>query len=342
MKREKTIMLLLVLLVPVFFVINLAWGAVSIPFSETLGIITGNGAAKESWKYIVLESRLPQAITAMLAGASLSISGLILQTVFSNPLASPAILGINNGASLGTAVVMLATGGTIGGAMSGLSDYVSVIAGAFLGSMGVLALIILFSSIVKSNVMLLIIGLMLGYMTSSAISLMSFFASAEGVFAYTMWGMGDFSSVSMKQIPVFASVTIAGLAASLMMMKPMNALLLGERYAENIGVNIRKTRVILFTVTGILTGITTAFCGPVAFIGLSVPHIARLVLRSSNHTLLLPATMLAGALTALLCNACCTFPGIPTVMPLNAITPIIGAPVILYVIINQKKIQYFN
>ncbi len=342
MTREKSILSIMALLVPVFFLLNLGWGAVSIPLKETFSIISGNEASRESWTYIILESRLPQAITALLAGASLSISGLILQTVFNNPLASPAILGINNGASLGTAIVMLATGGSIGGAFSGMSDYVSIMAGAFAGAMAVLAVIILFSSIVKSNIMLLIIGLMVGYMTSSVISLLNFFASAEGVFAYTMWGMGDFSSVSMKQIPVFASVTLCGLAASLLMMKPMNALLLGERYAENIGVNIRRTRIMLFAITGLLTGITTAFCGPIAFIGLSVPHIARLLLRSSNHAMLIPASILAGSITALLCNACCTFPGISTIMPLNAITPIIGAPVILYVIINQKKIQYFN
>lgn len=280
----------------------------------------------------------------MLAGAALAVSGLMLQTVFNNPLAGPSILGINAGASLGVAVVLLLTGGTLGGSFSGtpLGGYLAVVAGAFAGASLVLAVIIFFSTLVRSNVMLLIIGLMVGYITSSLISLLNFFASAEGVFSYTMWGMGDFSGVSLEQMPYFGGPVAAGLAVSLLLVKPMNALLLGERYAENLGVRVRRVRIWMLAATGLMTAVTTAFCGPVSFIGLAVPHMARLLLGSSNHTILLPVTLLLGAAVALFCNLCCTLPGGSSVLPLNVITPVLGVPVILYVIVNQKRIQYFN
>jgi iron complex transport system permease protein len=212
----------------------------------------------------------------------------------------------------------------------------AILLAAFFGAMIVTAIIFFFSTIVRNHVMLLIIGIMIGYLASSAISLLNFFATEEGVKSFMVWGMGNFGGVSMRQLPVFAVVTILGLVLALMLSKPLNALLLGERYAENLGINTRRTRNILLLATGLLTAITTAFCGPIAFIGLAVPHIARLLLRTDNHRLLMPATMITGAVVALLCNALCYLPGEHGIIPLNAITPLVGAPVIIYVILRRR------
>ena len=266
----------------------------------------------------------------------------MLQTAFNNPLAGPSILGINSGASLGVALVMLAGGGSIATGVFTLSGFFSVILGAFIGSMVVMGLILFFSTLIKSNIMLLITGIMIGYITSSAISLLNFFATAEGVHSYMIWGMGNFGGVSLQQLPYFSIFCLAGLLLSILLIKPLNALLLGTRYAENLGVNIRRTRNLLLIATGLLTAVTTAFCGPVAFIGLAVPHISRLMLGTSNHNSLLPVTLLTGGVIALLCNLICILPGEAGIIPLNAVTPVLGAPVIIYVIVNQPKIQYFN
>ena len=290
-----------------------------------------------SWRYIILQNRLPQALTAMLCGSSLAVSGLMLQTAFRNPLAGPSIFGINSGASLGVALVMLLLGGGITTGTFSLTGFVAILVAAFIGAMTVMALIMLFSTLVKSNIMLLIIGIMIGYITSSAISLLNFFATEEGVQSYMIWGLGNFGGVTMQQMPAFASVTIFGLIASLLLVKPLNALLLGDQYAENLGINIKRVRNSLLFVTGILTAISTAFCGPVAFIGLAVPHIARMILGTENHRRLLPATLLCGAATALLCNIACVLPGSRGIIPLNAVTPIMGAPVIIYVLLKQRS-----
>ena len=334
--------LALAILILVLLAGNLFFGSVNIPADAIISILTGGEAEKESWSFIVWEARVPQAITAMLCGAALAGSGLMLQTAFNNPLAGPSILGINSGASLGVAMVMLLGGGTIATAGITLSGFFSIVFGAFIGSMAVMGLILFFSTLIKSNIMLLITGIMIGYITSSAISLLNFFATAEGVHSYMIWGMGNFSGVSLEQMPYFASFTLAGLVLAILLIKPLNALLLGNRYAENLGVNIKRTRNLLLISTGILTAVTTAFCGPVSFIGLAVPHIARLLLGTSNHNSLLPVTLLAGSAVALLCNLICILPGESGIIPLNAVTPVLGAPVILYVIINQRRIQYFN
>lgn len=342
-RMKRRIIWYIVSLLCVLFVANLFWGSVRIPFRSVLSILLGE-EEKTTWTYIVLQTRLPQAITALFAGASLAVAGLMLQTVFANPLAGPSILGIDSGASLGVALVMLLFGGSVGRITTELSvsGYMAVIAGAFIGAALILGLIIFFSTLVRSNVMLLIIGIMMGYVTSSAISLLNFFATAEGVFSYVMWGMGDFSGVSVAQLPFFCGLLLVGLLLALLLIKPLNALLLGERYAENLGVNVKRIRILLLLSTGLLTAVATAFCGPVAFIGLAVPHVARLLLGSSNHNLLLPLTLLCGAVTALLCNLISVLPGTSGVIPLNAITPVLGAPVIIYVIVNQRKIQYFH
>ncbi len=326
----------LVFVILVLFILNLVMGSVSIPVEETFRILIGEDDVKPSWQYIILSSRLPQALTAILCGGALAASGLMLQTAFRNPLAGPSIFGINSGAGLGVALVMLFLGGSISAGSVSLSGFVAVLVAAFIGAMLVMMLIFFFSTIVRNHVMLLIIGIMIGYISNSAISLLNFFATDEGVRSYMVWGLGSFGGVSMKMMPVFASITILGLVGSLLLIKPLNALMLGDRYAENLGINIIKVRNWLLIVTGILTAITTAFCGPVAFIGLAVPHIARLLLTTDNHRSLLPATILMGAVIALLCNLITILPGENGVIPLNAVTPIMGAPVIIYVILKRQ------
>ncbi|MDR0983011.1 MAG: iron ABC transporter permease [Culturomica sp.] len=345
MKHSRFAILLLPLsLIVCLFAANLFAGSVKIPASSVIDILFGGETSKETWQYIVLYSRLPQAVTALFAGAALATAGLMLQTVFANPLAGPSILGIDSGASLGVALVMLMFGGTLGvfSADFGISGYLSVILGAFIGSILVLGVIIFMSTFVRSNIMLLIIGIMIGYLTSSVVSLLSFFSTAEGVFSYTIWGMGDFSGVSLRQLPIFCTFIAIGLFVAVILIKPLNALLLGERYAANLGVNVKRMRIMLLIATGILISVTTAFCGPIAFIGLTVPHIARLLLGTSNHNLLLPLTLLIGSTIALLCNLISVLPAATGMIPLNAITPVLGAPVIIYVIVNRNKIQYFN
>ena len=334
----KLKIILLVILIAVLFMLNLFEGSIRIPASDVVSILIGQAdGVKPSWRYIVMESRLPQAITAVLCGGALSTSGLMLQTAFRNPLADPSIFGISSGAGLGVALTMLLLGGSLSLGSLQVGGFVAVIAAAFIGAMTVTAIIFSFSTIVKNNVMLLIIGIMIGYLASSAITLLNFFATDEGVKSYMVWGMGSFGGVTMKHMPVFASATLIGMAAAMMLIKPLNALMLGDRYAENLGVNIRRTRNLLLAATGLLTAITTAFCGPVSFIGLAVPHIARLIFRTDNHRLLLPATLLCGSVIALVCNAICFLPGESGVIPLGAVTPLMGAPVIIYVIMRGRK-----
>lgn len=324
----------------VLFMGNLVYGAVNIPIGDVLSILTGGEAEKASWSMIVLNSRLPQSITAMLAGAGLAISGLMLQTLFRNPLAGPSILGISDGANLGVAIVMLYSGGLLGGMTGGA--YFTMILAALAGSIAVLSLIIYFSRKVRSNVMLLIIGIMIGYLASSVISILNYHAAADKVHQFVMWGMGDFTGVSTEKLPYFAFFTTSGLIYSLLLIKPLNALLLGEMYAANLGVKIKSARISILLCTGILTAAITAFCGPVSFIGLAVPHVARILLGTSNHKHLVPVTILSGACIAMLCNMLTVIPGSNSLLPLNAVTPMIGAPIIIYVIINRKNLQYFN
>lgn len=327
----------------ILFVINLFAGSVSIPAASVFDILIGNEVEKYAWRQIVIEARLPQAITALLTGAALAVSGLLLQTVFRNPLADSGILGISAGANLGVAIIVLLLGTSIGISGDFIFSYsMSIVLGAFLGASLILGLIMAFASIVKNNIMLLIIGIMIGYLTSSVITLLQFWSTSENVYSYMIWGMGNFSSVSLEQLPFYCCTIIIGLALSICLIKPLNALLLGERYATNLGVNIKTTRWLLLLCAGLLTAITCAFCGPISFIGLAIPHIARLLLGTSNHKTLLPITILTGAAVALICNIISVIPGATGVLPLNAITPIFGAPVIIYVIINQKRIQYFN
>ena len=336
--KSRCFFIIAVVLILVLMSLNILVGSIKIPASDVLSILLGNDEnIKPSWRYIVMESRLPQSLTALLCGGALSVSGLMLQTAFRNPLADPSIFGISSGAGLGVALVMLLLGGSIGAGSVSLSGYMAIILAAFVGAMAVMAVIFFFSTVVKNNVMLLIIGIMIGYLSSSAISLLQFFATDEGVKSYMVWGMGSFGGVSMSHMPIFASVTLLGIVASLLLIKPLNALLLGDRYAENLGVSVYKVRNMLLVVTGLLTAITTAFCGPVSFIGLAVPHMARLLLHTDNHRVLMPATILSGSVVALLCNIVCFLPGESGVIPLGAVTPLMGAPVIIYVISKGRN-----
>lgn len=344
MNRSRRFTISMAVLIALLFAVSLVVGAVDIPVGKVVKILFGSAdelAAdsdiKPSWIFIVMQSRLPQSLTAILCGASLAVCGLMLQTAFHNPLAGPSVFGINSGASLGVALVMLLLGGSITAGSLSLTGFVAVLTAAFVGAMAVMLIILLFSTVVRNNIMLLIIGMMIGYITSSAISLLNFFATEQGVQSYMIWGLGNFGGVTMQQMPVFALVTLIALALSLLLIKPLNALLLGEQYAENLGFNTQHVRNCLLFLTGLLAAITTAFCGPVAFIGLAVPHIARMLLLTDNHRVLLPATILTGAVVALLCNIVCVLPGDAGIIPLNAVTPLIGAPVIIYVIAKQRK-----
>lgn len=324
------------LLLLLLFMANLFYGSIEIPFRDVVSIITGNGSEREAWRVVVLETRVPQAMTAMLAGASISVAGLLLQTVFRNPLAGPEVLGINSGAGLGVAVAMLCTGGI---SAFGLGGYITVLGGAFGGALLVMSVIVLLATFLRNNVFLLIAGVAVSYMTSSAITLLNYFSTAEGVHSYMVWGMGSFGGVSMEQMSFFAPVVILFLFLSLLMMKPLNALLAGDAYAVNLGVNVKRVRTAALCVAGLLTAVVTAFCGPVSFIGLAVPHIARLSIRSNSHRHLLPSTMILGGSVALLCNIVCQLPGENGLLPLGAITPLVGAPVIIYVVMKNRGMK---
>ncbi len=325
------------LIIVVLFPLLLVIGSVDIPLCDVWGALTGGEVTKETWRTIVVDTRIPAACTAAIAGAALSVAGLLLQTTFDNPLAGPSILGVSTGSSLGVAIVMLALGGA--GSLAGQS---AVLAGALIGAMLIMAVLVIMSSLVRSATMLLIVGILIGYISSSAISLLNFFATQEGVHSYVIWGLGNFYGVSSERLPWFALLALILLAYSLLFIKPLNALLLGTRYAENIGVRTVRVRNQLLLLSGALTALVTAACGPIGFIGLVVPHIARLSLGTSNHTVLLPATILAGAATGLLCALISVLPTRWGVMPINAITPIIGVPVIVYIILRRRKIFYFN
>lgn len=318
---------------------SLLIGSVSIPASQVVAALTGGEVERESWRYIILESRLPQTVTAMLCGASLAASGLMLQTAFRNPLAGPSILGITNGASLGVAMVMLVTGGTLALQVSDvglfLAGSLAVVVSAFLGAIAVIALLLLASTIVTSNLMLLIVGIMVSYLVSSVVSLVHTIANADNIQSYVLWGMGSFNNVTLGQLPLFTVLTLVGLLQAVLLIKPLNALMLGDDYARNLGVKVPQVRRWLLLSTGILTAVSTAYCGPVAFIGLAVPHIARLLTRTADHLMLMPVTIVMGAIVALLCNVISVLPE-HSVLPLNAVTPLFGAPVIIYIILKRN------
>ena len=313
---------------------NLFFGAIHIPPADVVSALTGD-AGDGPIRFIVLESRMPQALTALLAGAALASSGLMLQTVFRNPLAGPSILGITSGASLGVALVLLMFGGVISVGFESLGGGVAVTAGALAGSFAVMLLLIALSARIRNNLTLLITGMMAGYLASSLVTLLSSISTAQSIRSYVVWGMGTFSGVSMSQMPWFALLVSVGLLMSMLLAKPLNLLLLGDSYAANLGVDVRRVRHILLLATGLLSAVVTACCGPIGFIGLAMPHIARMLLRTDNHIVLMPATMLCGGILALLCNLLSVLPD-GNVIPVNALTPIAGVPVVIYVILKAR------
>lgn len=331
--RAWIITLLLTLLLAALCLLT---GPVAIPPREVFAILFGGSTGDAALDFIVMESRLPQMQTAWLAGSALAVTGLMLQTAFRNPLAGPGVFGVNSGASVGVALVMLLFGRHISLAGWDFGGFAAVLAGAMAGSMGVMAIILAISRVVKNNVMLLIAGIMTGYIASSSITLLNFFSSQEGLQAFTVWGMGTFSDVSLERLPLMATGILAGLAGSFLLIKPLNALLLGENYARSMGINPLRVRNGLLLVTGWLTAVVTAYCGPIGFIGLAVPHVARMAMKTDNHLVIMPFTMLFGGITGLLCAFLCNLPGNLGALPLGAVTPLLGAPVIIYVILKQK------
>lgn len=320
------------------FALSLYCGSVAIPFAGVTDILAGRACPDHpSWAYIIWEHRLPQAVTATLCGAALAVSGLLLQTAFRNPLAGPSVLGIDSGAHLGAAFAVLVAGGTLTAGTLTLGGFTLIVLAALLGALSVMGVLLLLSRLLRDNAMLLIAGIMVGYLTSSVISLLNFRATAEGVRTMALWGMGSFSGVPLDRLPWLCVTLAFGLLLSVLLIKPLNALLLGDNYARNLGISIRRTRTFLLLTTGLLTATTTAHCGPIAFIGLAVPHVARLLTGRADHRVLLPATLLTGAALALVCNLVSTLPGDAGVIPVNVITPVIGAPVVLWVILKLEK-----
>lgn len=319
------------------FMAGLMTGSVSIPCSAVWNVLIGEDeAVSESWRFIILESRLPQMVTAMLSGACLATAGLMMQTVFRNPLAGPDVFGINGGAGLGVALVMLLAGGSVTLGTLGVTGNVAILAAAFAGAMAVMAIILFSSTLVRDGVMLLVIGIMVGYLSSSVVTLLNYSATEQGIRSFMLWGMGSLDGVTPSLLPLYVTITLAALVLSLLMVKPLNLLSLGDNYARNLGLNTRRARNYALLLTGLLTAVVTAYCGPIAFIGLAVPHIARLLTVTDDMRRLLPITMLTGAVVTMACHLLCFVPGEAGMLPLNAVTPLIGAPVIIYVIIRKR------
>lgn len=316
--------------------LNVYLGSVDIPAGVVTDVLTGARPESDAVRYIIIESRIPQLLTAIIAGAALASSGLLLQTAFRNPLAGPSVLGINSGASLGVAVVILFFGGSISAGTLSWSGYAAVMTGAFVGSLAVIGVLLALSAVIRSDLMLLIVGVMIGYLASSLIMLLNYTSTADGIQSYVMWGMGNFNGVTSASLPLFTAIAGAGIVLSLLLIKPLNAIQLGADYAASLGINIWRVRNVLLLATGLLSSSVTAFCGPIAFIGLAMPHVARMIFRTADHRVLLPATLLVGSAVALLCNLVCVLPA-HMVLPLNAVTPVVGVPVILYVILRRAR-----
>lgn len=339
MRRSVTLsMLLLVAAILILFFLNLLLGSVEIPVKSVWNIITGGSGESEIWQNILLKSRVPQSLTALVAGAGLAVSGLQMQTVFRNPLAGPSVLGISSGASLGVAFVVLLSGSIGGVALSSLGFFgeLALTVAAIAGALSVMALIVFVSQKVKGNVTLLIIGVMIGYVANAVIGVLKFFSVEEDIRAYVIWGLGSFARVSGNQVVVFVCIMAVLLPLSFLLIKTLNLLLLGDAYARNLGLNIKRARLFVITCSGVLVAIVTAYCGPITFLGLAVPHLCRGIFRSSDHRVLMPASLLAGAALALLCNLIARMPGFEGALPVNSVTAIVGAPVVIYVLFKKR------
>lgn len=304
---------------------NICWGSVHVPIDELLD---------DRWHFIIWHGRFPAALSAIFTGAALSTCGLLLQSYFRNPLAGPSILGITSGANLMIALATLGTGSWLG--INIILHHDLLVLAALSGAMIVLLLLLIMGRRVRSQVTLLIIGILVSYLTSALITLLGYHASAQGIQQLLVWGMGDFSSVGMNGLPYYIITITLGLIASLLLIKPLNGWMQGEQYAQNLGINLHRTRLLLLCVTGFLAAVTTAWCGPIAFVGLSMPHVARLLFRTDDHGQLLPASMLLGSLCCSLCLSLSSMPDGGTLLPINALTPLFGVPVILYILLKKS------
>ncbi|MDE6193451.1 MAG: iron ABC transporter permease [Muribaculaceae bacterium] len=341
MSRSKTFVLMSLLGLSIigFFILNLFLGSVQIPIDDIIGILFGKQADNVIWTNIIIKSRLPQSLTAMMAGAGLAVSGLLMQTVFRNPLAGPSVLGISSGASLGVACVVLLSGSIGGVALSklGVIGEVTITMSAIVGSLLIMALIAFVAQKVRGNVTLLIMGVMIGYIANAIIGVLKFFSAEEDIRAYVIWGLGSFSRVSGGQTSVFIILMLVLLPVSFFLIKTLNLLLLGDSYAKNLGLNIKRARLLVIGCSGVLVAVVTAYCGPVVFLGLAVPHICRGLFHTSNHAVILPASLLGGASLALLCNLIARMPGFEGALPVNSVTALVGAPVVMWVLFNKRK-----
>ena len=336
-KINISVLVVIIFLGILLFFLNLFVGTVTIPFADLFKVFFGE-ETNSTISTIVFEYRLPQAVTALFAGAALSVAGLLMQTLFRNPLADPSMLGISSGAGLGVAITILFTGILGGSALSsfGLWSNIGVSIAAFLGATLVLMLILGFSSRVRNMTTLIIIGLMVSYLAGSLTDIMKFFSMKEDIHAFVIWGMGSFSAVGKTKLAFFTISIIIGLFASLFMSKNLNIMLLGDLYAENLGLNVKRNNLFVILVSGYLTAIVTAYCGPIAFLGLAIPHLTRFIFKTSDHRILVPAVMLIGMIVSLLCNLVARMPGFEGNLPINAVTAFIGAPIVIWVILRRR------
>ncbi len=342
MKRNSILMLCIIASIFVFFLLNLALGSVSIPLKSVWNVLWSIGDESLVHQNIIWKSRVPQALTALVAGAGLSISGLQMQTVFRNPLAGPSVLGISSGASMGVAFVVLLSGAIGGVALSrlGIFGEIALTIAAIIGSLSIMAVIVYVSQKVKGNVTLLIIGVMIGYVASAVIGVLKFFSVEEDIRAYVIWGLGSFSRVSGDQMILFICIMAVLIPLSFLLIKTLNLLLLGDGYARNLGLNIKRARFWVITCSGVLVAIVTAYCGPIIFLGLAVPHLCRGIFHTSDHRILMPASLFVGASIALICNLIARMPGFEGALPVNSVTALVGAPVVVSVLFNKRKNEF--
>ncbi len=312
-------------------------GSVSIPFSDTFDILMGGNSSKPSWDVIILQFRLPKALTAILVGSGLGISGLLMQTLFRNPLAGPFVLGISSGASLGVAFLILGSG-IFGGILAtvALSSWGLVIASSS-GAALVLIAVIITANKIRNTTSILIIGLMFGTITSAIISVLTFFSDAEEIQQFIFWGFGNLGNLSWNEVMIFSIIYLIAILNLLFVIKPLNTFLLGENYSKSLGIDIKKSRMMILLITSVLTGVITAFAGPIAFIGLAVPHMTKLLFKTSNHTILLPAVAIMGAMIMLICDLIAQLPTSEFTLPINAVTSLFGAPIVIWLLIRKKK-----
>lgn len=339
MKRPLIVFALISTSILVFFILNLVLGTISIPVGSVWNILFGIKEESIIWENIIWKSRFPQTITALVAGAGLSISGLQMQTLFRNPLAGPSELGISSGASLGVAFIILLSGSVGGTALikMGLFGEIAISIAAVAGALAIMIIIITISRFVRGNVILLIIGVMIGYIATAIIGVLKFFSNDEDVRAYVIWGLGSFSKVSGNQVYTFVGIMIVLIPLSFLLIKTLNLMLLGDGYARNLGLNVKRARLYVIVCSCIITAIVTAYCGPIVFLGLAVPHLCRTIFISSDHRILMPAVTLTGASLALFCNLVARMPGFEGALPINSVTALIGAPIVISVLFGKRK-----